>query len=165
MIIAAFAGAGKTYCGKKYENVVDFDYLHFKYTYPEKVRKTKSFEELKGWEKGREINSLWPQNFKEQLLEKVKKYEVVLVPANDEILGFLEEMKMTYLLCYPKKECKPIYLKRYLARGTNPKWIASMEQSFEALVEDMEAQSCSKMVLQEDETLEDKLKELKLIKF
>lgn len=163
-IIVAFAGTGKTCCAKKHENVLDFDYLHFKFTYPEEMIKNKTFEELKGVEEGRDINPLWPKNFITQLLENVQKYDVVLVPANDEILDCLEEINLEYILCYPKTECKPIYMKRYLVRGNNQKWIKRIEENFEQFVKDMEARSSKKIILEKNETLEDKLIEMNYIK-
>lgn len=163
-IIAAFAGTGKTYCAKKHENVLDFDYLFLKFSYEDELLKTKKFEELKGIKKGRSLNPQWPQNFITQLFENMQKYDVILIPANDEILSYLEENKLDYILCYPKVECKSIYMKRYLDRGTNQEWIQNMDKNFEEYVNGFDLLKCKKMILEQDETLEDKLIEMNYIK-
>ncbi len=163
-IILAFAGAGKTYCGKKYKNVLDYDYLFYKFIYKDEMKKSKTFEELKGREEWRKLNPLWPQNFMNQLLENLQKYDVILMPANDEIISYLEESKLDYLLCYPKAECKSIYMKRYWERGSNEEWIRNMEENFEQNVQGFDEHACKKIILEGNETLEDKLIEMKYVK-
>lgn len=66
-------------------------------------------------------------------------------------------------MCYPKIESKPIYMKRYEERGTNPEWIDRINKNFENEINGFEAQKCKKIILQNDETLEDKLIKMKYL--
>lgn len=164
IIILGFAGIGKTYCGRKYQNILDFDYLFYKYGYSKQAMQGKNFEELKGQVEGRSFNPLWPENFMSELTKNIQKYDVILIPANDEIISYLEKAKLDYILCYPSIESKSVYMKRYLERGTNQKWIEKMDRNFEENVKGFDARDCKKIILQKDETLEDKLIEFEYIK-
>ena len=163
-IIVAFAGVGKTYCAEKYSNILDLDHLFFKYTYSKELIKSKSFEELKGIQEGRKQNPLWPQNFMQELVKNVSQYDIILVPAGKQILQCLDEANLDYILCYPKVECKAIYIKRYLKRGTNLEWIEKTQKNFEKTIKEYDSREGKKIILSGDETLEDKLIELNEIK-
>lgn len=164
ILIAAFAGTGKTYCGEKYKNVLDFDHLHYKFVYSEEMLKNKTFEELKGQKEGRSLNPLWPENYFLELLENMKKFDMVLIPAGREIMSYLDERKVEYILCYPTLNSKSIYMKRYHERGTNPDWIAKMEREFDEVIQEFNRRKGKKIVLQKEETLESKLIEMEYLK-
>ena len=69
IIIIGFAGVGKTTLAKKYSNVLDFEYLHYRYTYSQEMLETKTFEQLKGAEEGRKMNP----RMATQLFRKIKR--------------------------------------------------------------------------------------------
>lgn len=163
IVIAGHAGVGKSCLARKYDNILDFDHLFYKYVYPEKILKNTSFEQLKGMNQNRTINSSWPQNYIDELAEKNKEYKIILIPASLEILDYLDEINFEYILCYPTIESKPIYMKRYMERGTNQEWVEKMNRNFEDAIRSFDAKKVEKIILQSDETLEDKLKEMNII--
>lgn len=63
-------------------------------------------------------------------------------------------------MCYPKVESKSIYMKRYETRGTNKEWIDRIDRNFEENLKSFEKRNVKRIILEKDETLEDKLKEI-----
>lgn len=163
IVIAAMAGVGKTCLAQKYKDIIDFDHLFFKYNYPEEVIKSNTFEGLKGLTKVRTKNPNWPESYISKLLEYIQQYKIVLIPSDREIVEYLQKENFEYILCYPNIESKNIYMERYKSRGTNEAWIEKMNQNFEKDVVYFASQKTKKLVLSGNETLEDKLKEMKII--
>ena len=164
IVIAGMAGVGKTVLAQKYNNIMDLDHLFYKYTYSNEVLENRTFEQLKGFLEGRMFNPKWPENYISKLFESIENYDIVLIPASREIIEYFEKINFDYFLCYPTVKCKEIYLERYQNRNTNQDWIEKMNQNFENDVKYFESKKAKKLVLSGDETLESKLKELKMIK-
>lgn len=158
ILIVGFAGIGKTYLAKKYDNVLDLDHLHYKYIYPEEVIKNNTFEQLKGRTQNREKNPLWPENYFKVLFENLEKYNIILLPASQDIIAYLDKINFEYILCYPKLEYKSIYMKRYKDRGTNIEWINKMERNFAENISNFELKKTNKIIMEGENTIEDELK-------
>ena len=163
ILVVAFAGTGKTSCAKKYDNVYDFDHLLYKYSYPKEVIENKTFEELKGLTQIRTKEPNWPENYFAELPKYLEKYNIVLIPSDGDIMDYLDKNNQEYLLCYPTIQSKEIYIKRYQNRGTHQKWIDKMDQNFEENIASLQKRKTQKVVLNQNETLEEKLKEMKMI--
>lgn len=157
------AGVGKTYLGQKYDTIIDFDHLFYKYNYSEELLESKTFEELKGFKEGRTLNPGWIKNYISKLLEYTEQYDIVLVPSDREIVEYLQKENFEYFLCYPTAKSKKIYMKRYKNRNTNKEWIEKMNKNFEDDLRYFKSKKTKKIVLSGNETLEDKLKEMKII--
>ena len=164
IVIAGMAGVGKTVLAQKYANIMDLDHLLYKYTYPKEILENKVFEQLRGFLQGRTLNPKWPENYISKIFEALEQYDIVLVPASREIIEYFEKINFDYFLCYPTVKSKTIYLERYKNRNTNQEWIGKMNQNFQNDVKYFESKKARKLVLSGNETLEDKLKELEMIK-
>lgn len=163
IVIAGMAGVGKTYLAQKYNHIIDFDHLFYKYDYSEKVLESKTFEELKGFKEGRTLNPDWINNYISKLLEYTEQYDIVLVPSDREIVEYLQKENFEYFLCYPTVASKGVYMERYKNRNTNKEWIEKMNKNFEDDLRYFKSKKTKKIVLSGNETLEDKLKEMKII--
>lgn len=164
IVIAGMAGVGKTVLAQKYANIMDLDHLLYKYTYPKEILENKTFEQLKGFLQGRTLNPKWSRNYISKLFESIEHYDIVLLPASREIIEYFEKINFEYFLCYPTAKSKAVYMERYKNRNTNQEWIEKMNRNFENDVKYFESQKAKKLVLSGDETLEDKLKALEIIK-
>lgn len=86
-----------------------------------------------------------------------------MLPSSQEIIEYLDNIDFKYILCYPEKSCKSIYLKRYETRGTHQSWISRIEKEFEESIADFDLKNCKKIILRGGETLEDKLKQMNML--
>lgn len=153
IIIAGFGGVGKTELAKKYKNVIDLESIFWRWQYNEKYT---NIEEYKSCE-NRILNPDFPQNYMEAIKENQKKYDIVLIAYNTTICEALKENELSFLLCYPDKEAKDIYIERYRKRGNNERFINKNIESFEEAVDIVEKRIEPKIVLYGNETIEEYL--------
>lgn len=153
IVIAGFGGVGKTELAKKYKNVIDLESIFWKWQYNERHM---NIEEYKSGN-DRIPNPNFPQNYIEAIKENQKKYDIVLIAYSTIICRAVKENNVSFLLCYPDKEAKDIYIERYRKRGNNECFINKNIESFEEAVDILEKRVESKIVLHGNEVLEEYL--------
>lgn len=155
IVIAGFAGVGKTTLAKKYKNVIDIESSPYKWDYSEVD--TSDLEKLKGT-KNRKKNSLFPQNYITTVKEAQEKYDVVLVWIHpEEILPYYDINNIDYYLCFPTKDSLKEYKKRFVNRGNNKEYIAKVLSSYDRRYEQFKNNKHKHIELSFGETLEDAL--------
>jgi 3-oxoacid CoA-transferase subunit A len=114
MIIAAYAGTGKTTMAKLYpETVIDFVCMPYKYM----------LDDEDTWNEARKANEDnimqddWPFNYVSAIKQAMDNDKILLIPSDFFVLMILQAEKIPYILCYPQKDAKEVYRKRYLDRG------------------------------------------------
>ena len=155
MIITAYAGTGKTTAAKLYpQDVVDFVCMPYKY-YLDEESDAKEDEARKA-NSNNVMRENWPWNYVAAIKEATGK--ILLIPSDLNVLMFLQYEKIPYTLCYPQKEAKEIYHRRYVERGNTEEFISifigGWEQRIQALEQDDYG---SHIVLQGDQYLSDAL--------
>ena len=115
-VISVFAGLGKTTVGNKYSNVCDLTSSKYRYDYSNINQE--DYEKMK-YDKGMVVNPCWPDNYLEALRDAMIKYDIVLVPSNEDIRLLLQREKIDFLLVLPSMDSKEMLLERYKARGNN----------------------------------------------
>lgn len=153
IIIASFAGTGKTYLSKKYKNVIDLEPAPYKWIF-EDMKNTFS-ENVKG--KAKVVNPEWPMNYVNKILEELNNYDIVLIGLNRESRDMLEKMGYKYYLCFPDKEKKEEYLQRFIKRGNPPEFIEKQSYYFDNELPLLYNEKMEKMLLDGNEYLEDYL--------
>jgi len=116
MVIAAFAGAGKTYFCEHVEGAKDLVSMPYKYFLPEIKEKYLEGESAKA-DPNLEMNPEYPQNYVSAILECMDKYKYLVIPSDGLVLARLRDYDVPYILCYPEIRAKEGYQKRYLQRG------------------------------------------------
>ena len=157
LIIAAFAGTGKTYLAKKYKNVIDLESSKYKYDYS--MCSSVDYEKLKG-DKNRVPNNEWPQNYVKAIKNAQTKYDIVFVFICEEALEIYKKYNIDFIVCYPSELAfKKYYKSRYEGRGNSELWIKNVLSYYDKFVTNY-LQKCEyeKIILNNDETLEDALK-------
>lgn len=86
LVIAGFAGVGKTTLSKKYRNVIDLD--SSKFAYDDSNLGHLTIEERKGLP--RKQNLKWPGNYIEAILDDLTTYDIVLVWEREDIVKYQE---------------------------------------------------------------------------
>ncbi len=153
LVIAGFAGIGKTTLGKKYKNVIDLD--SSKYAYDDSDLENLSIEERKGLP--RRKNKKWPDNYIKAILDALNTYDFVLVWEREDILEEYQKHHIPFVLCYPNRNSLETYQKRYKDRGNSEIYIKKKIEQYKRRIHDFESMKVDKIILSNEETLEDYL--------
>ncbi len=155
IVIAGFAGIGKTTLAKIYKNVIDVESSPYKYDYS-KVG-IFNVEEMKG-KSGRIANSEFPLNYINAIKKAQKEYDIVLVWIHpEEILPYYEDYNIDYYLCFPSKEALGEYRERFINRGNSTEYINRVLNSYDKRYMQFINNPHKKIELSVGETLEDAL--------
>lgn len=123
MIIAAYAGTGKSTFAVRIEDTVDLPIMPYRWILPPT---DKPPAELEG-EKGalyRLADPRFPTNYLYEILNAERMYKFVLIPTNAEVIRHLQEdYGRKVLLCYPKDICREEYRERFIARGNSASFL------------------------------------------
>ena len=120
MIIAAYAGAGKTHFASLYPEVV-IDLLCMPYKY--KLTNDMLYDESSKANPENILNDDWPFNYISAIKDNLNSDKLLLIPSDLLILELLKEEKIPYYLCYPQRDAKEIYRTRYINRGNTAEFI------------------------------------------
>ena len=117
IVIAGFAGIGKTSLAKKYSNVIDLESSPYKYDYSSTI--IDDIEKVKG-EKNRSLNKDFPLNYIKAIKSAIENYDIVLVWIHpEEVLPYYDKYGIDYYLCFPNKEALFEYETRFINRGNS----------------------------------------------
>ena len=122
MIIAAFAGTGKTHFCNRVEGAKDFVSMPFKYFLSETDNDEEEYEKVKA-DLSLEMNPEYPYNYINAIVENKDIYKYLVIPSDSRVLAGLKDMHIPYILCFPEKNSKEEYRKRYLQRGNTEVFI------------------------------------------
>lgn len=119
MILAGFAGIGKTTFCERMEHAIDFGCMPYKYgNFQEIIEESGNGEEIKA-RPDLVLNPKWPDNYCDALIERNKNQpeEYIVVPSDYFVLWQLAQREIPYLLCYSVENAKEEYQRRFLERG------------------------------------------------
>jgi len=125
MIIAGFAGVGKTtYCRKYPNKAIDFICMPYKYSNVNEIADKCNGESIKA-RNDLEYVYDWQYKYYEDLIECEKKNpnKYIFVPTECLVLEWLSKDKMEHIIVYPDESLCEEYRKRYLARGNSSDFI------------------------------------------
>jgi len=159
-VLSVFAGLGKTTVGKKYDNVCDLTSSKYRYDYSN--IKDEDYEKVK-YAKDMVVNPSWPDNYLKSLREAIDKYDVVLVPSNEDIRHLLCEENIDFTFILPSLDSREMLLKRYKERGNRDYLIKEVMSYFDNWSRDAKEYSYPIIILDKDKYLEDLLLELQYI--
>lgn len=155
IVIASFAGVGKTTLAKKYKNVIDIESSPYKWDYKE--WDITDLEKLKGM-KDRKKNLEFPQNYINEIKMAQIKYDIVLVWIHpEEILPYYDINNIDYYLCFPTKDALKEYKNRYINRGNNKDYINKILNNYDLRYAQFKANPHKHIELSLGETLESAL--------
>lgn len=156
IIISAFATCGKTYLGKKYKNVIDLESSNYKFDNLDLANIPS--EERKGTK--RKLNSNWPENYYNAIVDATNKYDIVLVQLKPEHFDYFDKHNIRYSIAYPNLNNFEEIKRRCINRNNNKDFINRLWEVFVPYYEDSIKRNYEKLyILNDDMTLEDCLLE------
>lgn len=166
-IIAAFAGVGKSYIGKKYKNVLDLESTYYKWLEDEVANLTE--EERKG-NKNRVLNPKWPQNYIDKILQEKDNYDIVLIQLshkrlnNEQIFEYFDKYDIDYYVARPNISGWKYIEERLKNRGNTDEFILQVKGNFNIFVEEFSKEKYKQIIIDDGEFLEDALIKYGMIK-
>lgn len=127
-VMSVFAGLGKTTVGNKYKNICDLTSSKYRYDYTN--IDASDYEKMK-YDCMRIVNPAWPKNYIDALLKSMDKYDLVLVPSNEDIRELLVANNIEFIFVLPSIDSKDMLLKRYKTRGNNEAMINEVMDYFD----------------------------------
>lgn len=86
----------------------------------------------------KERNPNFPTNYINHIKEIQPNYDLVLVSSHKNVRDSLMENNMKFIIVYPSKEVKEVYMKRYKQRGNDQSFIDMMDKNFESFVDEID---------------------------
>jgi hypothetical protein len=162
MIIAAHAGTGKTTLAKIYPaKFVDFICMPYKYHLPKSLSENEN-ESCKA-NSDNDRNWEYPYNYFEAIKEAMAD-RTLIIPPDLNVLYLLREEKIPYFLCYPVREAKEVYRKRYIERGNTEDFLSIFIDRWDSFIDGFEADDYGRhIVMQPHQFLSDVFDEKMLI--
>ena len=153
MIIAAFAGVGKTKLATMYPDAfVDFVCMPYKYYLEPDGDSSESG-------KGNLDNIMqedWPQNYIEAIKSALLTDKTLLIPSDSRVLALLDLERIPYTLCYPQRDAKEAYRQRFIERGNTEDFISIFIDGWDYFFNALEkAGTESRIVLEPHQFLSD----------
>lgn len=81
--------------------------------------------------------------------EALKSGKTLLIPLAWNVLLHLEMEKIPYLLCYPRRDAKEIYRKRYIERGNSDEFLSIFIDSWDGFIDALEEDSYGQHIVLE----------------
>lgn len=161
-IIAGFAGIGKTTLDRKNDNVIDMEIRNYKYAdwHPD--------YDLHQWyrEKEHTINDNWLEKYYKAIQDEIKNgtHKIIFVWINTDVLDWMKKEKIDYTMAYwnlKEEGIKDFLKKLYEKRGNSQEWTESVLNYLDVINEYAIKNKMDRIILNENENIEMKLKELK----
>lgn len=124
MIIAGFAGVGKTTFCNANKNAIDFAVMPFKYENLEEISKEHQGENIKAHPDLR-LKTDWRYDYYDALIKTQERYpdEIIVIPTDLEIIDWLDSDDIPYTLVYPSWAAENEYKRRYIERGNSQDFV------------------------------------------
>ncbi len=134
MIIAAYAGVGKTWFAQNVPDAKDLASMPYQYFIQEDMKSNEEVEALKA-APYLVTNPLFPDNYIAEILKYEKIFTYVLIPPIFPVLMNLSRYYgNSYILCYPSIDCKDAYIERYRKRGNSEEFFKIFIEQWEGRI-------------------------------
>jgi adenylate kinase family enzyme len=142
MVISGFPGVGKSHFFKNVRNKVVFD--------PD--------SSLFSWVRPGERHPDFPSNYMQYIKYLMEEADIILVSSHRSVRDALVEAGIRFLLVYPEKGVKSLYLKRYRTRGSDDAFVALLDKQWDVWISELENQEgCTRIEMKGDQYLSEVL--------
>lgn len=145
VIISGFPGTGKSWLfnNLKDKNILDSDSSNF------------------SWVSKGVRNNDFPNNYITHIKENMFNADIICISSHDLVREELKTQNINYTIFYPSKECKEIYIQRYINRGNDEAFIEMMKNNFDKFIDQIDKDEFPhKIKMTEDLYISDYINEL-----
>jgi len=143
MIVAAFSGVGKSYFASQHPDIaIDMVCMPYKYLLDPNAH----YDESSKADPNMEWNPDWPLNYIEAI-KKCPSDKIILIPSDYRVLRLLENEKIPYYLCYPKRKAKNVYRKRYIKRGNSQDFLSIFIGDWDSFMDTLREDTYGKRII------------------
>ena len=167
IIIAAHAGAGKSYAAKMNSSVfTDLTYYMYRYEVPDGYvyDDDEDSESIKASFRFPE-NENYPENYLDAIKTAAKDNKIIFIVPDPHILSQLRTEGIPYLLIYPVRSAREEYRQRFIKRGNKDNFMKIFIGRWDSFIDAFERDTYGRhIVLQPHQYLSDVLNESLLSK-
>jgi len=146
MIIAAFSGTGKSTLARLYpQKVIDFICMPFKY----ECNENQEFNEESKADSNLEYKFGWEYDYVKAIKQNMSDNKILVIPSDRRVLALLEKDGIPYLLCYPQRNAKEVYHKRFRDRGNSEHFIEIFIGEWDRFMDSLEGDSYGRHIVLE----------------
>ena len=138
MIIAAYAGTGKTRFANTVFDACDFICMPYKYFLPDGMLSCEESEGMKA-DLGLKLRDEWPDNYVKAVINQYNENRYVIIPPVIPVLKALRNEEIPYILCYPERSAKDEYERRYKERGNTESFLDIFIGHWDRFLDQMES--------------------------
>ena len=144
MIVAAFAGTGKSTLASKYpDKIVDFVCMPYKYY----LDHDDDAGEAGKASLDNVMREDWPWNYIEAIKSALIERKILLIPSDYHVLSLLCLEEMPYTLCYPQRDAKEVYRKRFIDRGNTETFLSVFIDGWDGFEDTLEQDSYGRHIV------------------
>jgi hypothetical protein len=128
-VISAFPGCGKSYCDKKYQDrfsILDSDSSEFSWIKDNEGKNTK------------ERNPDFPNNYIDHIKSNLGKVDIIFVSSHEIVRKALKDNNINVIIVYPDKDMKEEWIRRFIQRGNDEKFIKFISDNWVKFIDDIE---------------------------
>lgn len=132
MIIAGFAGTGKSTFAAQVEKAIDLTSMPFSRILPTGKSVEPEAEKAAPWLLN---DPLYPDNYVAAVLRAEREYDYVIIPTSEWVIYRLQkEYGRKIVVCCPTDECKEEYRRRFTDRGNSEEFIKVFIDGWEGIL-------------------------------
>ena len=141
MILAAYAGTGKSEFCKRYPSeAIDMICMPYKYiNFYEVANEISEKEDIKA-----NMNLILRPNWENDYYEELKRLnnenptKLIIVPTIKSIMRRLKEDDISYMVVIPTRDCKEEYRQRYINRGNNQSFLDVFIERWDVMLDGLD---------------------------
>ncbi len=132
MIIAGFAGTGKSTFAARVENAIDLTSMPYSRILPTVKSGEPEAEKAAPWLLN---DPLYPDNYVAAVLRAERRYDYVIIPTSEWVIYRLQkEYGRKIVVCCPTDECREEYRRRFAGRGNTEEFIKVFIDGWESIL-------------------------------
>jgi hypothetical protein len=98
----------------------------------------------------------WPYNYVKAIKMALCRKKTLLIPSDGQVMALLRQENIPYTLCYPRRDAKDDYRRRFMARGNTEDFLSIFIDGWDRFLDNLErVEAEARIVLEPNQFLSD----------